>query len=47
MMMMITEKIPGVWLIQIRDAGHGLMYQYPGQFSKIVETFLENNTKIL
>jgi pimeloyl-ACP methyl ester carboxylesterase len=32
--LMITEKIPGAWLVQIRDAGHGLMYQYPEQFSK-------------
>jgi pimeloyl-ACP methyl ester carboxylesterase len=39
--LMIVEKIPAAWLVQIRDAGHGLMYQYPEQFSKIVRTFLE------
>ena len=39
--LMIVEKIPGAWLVQIRDAGHGLMYQYPDQFSKIVSTFLQ------
>lgn len=38
----ITEQIPGAWLVQIRGAGHGLMYQYPEQFSNIVKTFLEN-----
>ncbi len=37
---MIAEKIPGAWLVQIRDAGHGLMYQYPATFIEIVETFL-------
>lgn len=36
----IVEKIPGAWLIQIRDAGHGLMDQYPQIFNKIIITFL-------
>jgi len=39
--MMITEKIPGAWLVQIKGAGHGLIYQYPDKFSRIVLTFLE------
>jgi pimeloyl-ACP methyl ester carboxylesterase len=38
----MAELIPGSWLVQIKGGGHGLMYQYPEQFSKIVETFLEN-----
>jgi hypothetical protein len=29
----IAEKIPGAWLVQIGDSGHGLMYQYPDKFS--------------
>lgn len=37
----MTELIPGSWLVQIKGGGHGLMYQYPEQFSNIVETFLE------
>jgi pimeloyl-ACP methyl ester carboxylesterase len=40
--LMITECIPGAWLVQIDGGGHGLMYQYPEQFSSVVETFLEN-----
>jgi pimeloyl-ACP methyl ester carboxylesterase len=36
----IAKKIPGAWLVQIRDAGHGLMYQIPDKFSKVVSTFL-------
>lgn len=39
--LMIVDKIPVAWLVQIRDAGHGLMNQYPDQFNKIVSTFLE------
>jgi pimeloyl-ACP methyl ester carboxylesterase len=27
-------------LIQIRDSGHGLMYQFPDKFTKVVSTFL-------
>jgi pimeloyl-ACP methyl ester carboxylesterase len=38
----ITEQISGAWLVQMKGGGHGLMYQYSEQFSKIVETFLEN-----
>jgi pimeloyl-ACP methyl ester carboxylesterase len=40
--LMIAERIPGAWLVQMKDAGHGLMYQYPEQFSEIVKIFLEN-----
>ena len=42
--LLITEQIPGAWLVQIKGGGHGLMYQYPEQFSNIVETFLENTS---
>jgi hypothetical protein len=35
------DRIPSTWLIQIRTAGHGLMYQYLDQFSRVVSTFLE------
>jgi pimeloyl-ACP methyl ester carboxylesterase len=40
--LMIAEKIPAAWLVQIRDSGHGLMYQFPGKFTKVVSTFLES-----
>jgi pimeloyl-ACP methyl ester carboxylesterase len=39
--LMIVNKIPSSWLVQIRDAGHGLMNQYPDEFNRIVSTFLE------
>jgi pimeloyl-ACP methyl ester carboxylesterase len=42
----IMEQIPGSWLVQMKEGGHGLMYQYPEQFSKIVETFLENTNTL-
>ena len=38
---MIAQKIPGAWLVQIRDGGHGLMYQYPEKSNRIIMTFLE------
>ena len=34
------EKIPGAWLVQIKDAGHAVMDQYPAEISKILNTFL-------
>ena len=39
--LILAEGIPGAWLVQIAGAGHGLMYQYPQKFSKIVKTFLD------
>jgi pimeloyl-ACP methyl ester carboxylesterase len=42
----ITEQIPGAWLVQMKGGGHGVMYQYPEQFSNIVQAFLQNtNTR--
>ena len=32
--LIIVQKIPGSWLVQIKGGGHGLMYQYPEQFSR-------------
>ena len=36
----IVEKIPGAWLVQIENAGHAVMDQYPDEISKILQTFL-------
>ncbi len=41
--LMLARKIPGSWIVQIRDAGHELMYQYPSEFNKALITFLENS----
>jgi pimeloyl-ACP methyl ester carboxylesterase len=30
-------------LVQIRDAGHRLMYQYATEFNRVLITFLENS----
>ena len=39
---MMVNLIPGAWLVQLKGRGHGVMYQYPKKFSRIVLTFLEN-----
>jgi pimeloyl-ACP methyl ester carboxylesterase len=36
----IVEKIPGAWLVQIKDASHGVVNQYPVEIAKILNTFL-------
>jgi pimeloyl-ACP methyl ester carboxylesterase len=36
----IAEKIPGAWLVQIKDAGHAVPDQYPDEIGKILNTFL-------
>ncbi|MGC2428770.1 MAG: alpha/beta hydrolase, partial [Nitrososphaeraceae archaeon] len=38
--LILAEKIPGAWLVQIKNAGHAIMTQYPAKIGKIVNTFL-------
>jgi pimeloyl-ACP methyl ester carboxylesterase len=38
--LVITSKVPGAWLIQIKDAGHAVPDQYPDEVGKIIDTFL-------
>jgi pimeloyl-ACP methyl ester carboxylesterase len=38
--LILAGKIPGAWLVQIKDAGHAVMAQYPAEISKIINTFL-------
>jgi pimeloyl-ACP methyl ester carboxylesterase len=42
--LIIAQKIPGSWLVKIKGAGHGLMYQYPDKLSKVLQTFLTTTT---
>ncbi len=39
----IGGRVPGAWVIQVPGGGHGMMYQYPEQFGRIVTFFLETN----
>jgi pimeloyl-ACP methyl ester carboxylesterase len=38
--LIIAEKIPGTWLVQIKDAGHAVTSHYPERIHKILQTFL-------
>jgi pimeloyl-ACP methyl ester carboxylesterase len=38
--LIVAQKIPGSWLVQIKGAGHGLMQQYPEKFVRVLQTFL-------
>ena len=35
------ERINGSWVVQMKGGGHGVMYQYPAEMSKIIRTFIE------
>src|SRR5215207_4312344 len=41
----IAEKIPGAWLVQIKNAGHAVMDQYPEEMGKIMSTFLSTTAQ--
>jgi pimeloyl-ACP methyl ester carboxylesterase len=41
--LMLAQKIPAAWLVQIRNVRHGLMWQYPDKFNNVVMTSLENS----
>ena len=40
----IAEKIPGAWLVQIKNAGHAIVNQYPAEVGKIMNTFLSTTS---
>jgi pimeloyl-ACP methyl ester carboxylesterase len=42
--LILASKIPGAWLVQIKNAGHAVMNQYPAEIGKIVNTFLSTTT---
>ena len=41
----IAEKIPGAWLVQIKNAGHAAPDQYPEEVGKIMNTFLSTTAQ--
>ena len=43
--LILAGKIPGAWLVQIRDAGHAVMNQYPAEISEILNTFLSTTSQ--
>src|SRR6478735_431772 len=40
----IAEKIPGAWLVQIKNAGHAVPDQYPDEIANIINTFLSTTS---
>jgi pimeloyl-ACP methyl ester carboxylesterase len=38
--LVIASKVPGAWLVQVKDAGHAVPDQYPEEVGNIVNTFL-------
>jgi pimeloyl-ACP methyl ester carboxylesterase len=44
-LLVIAGKIPGVWLVQIKGAGHAVSTQYPDKLdNKVLQTFLSTTT---
>ncbi len=41
----IVEKIPGAWLVQVKNAGHAVMDQYPEEMGNILNTFLSTTAQ--
>jgi pimeloyl-ACP methyl ester carboxylesterase len=41
----IVEKIPGAWLVQIKNAGHAVMDKYPEEIGNILNTFLSTTVQ--
>ena len=38
--LVMANKVPRAWLVQIIDAGHAVVHQYPDEVSNRIETFL-------
>jgi pimeloyl-ACP methyl ester carboxylesterase len=43
--LIIAGKIPGAWLVQIKNAGHAIMDQYPAEVAEILNTFLSTSSQ--
>ncbi|MFZ0327812.1 MAG: hypothetical protein WBP64_12135 [Nitrososphaeraceae archaeon] len=41
--LMMVQKVPAAWLVQIKAAGQWLMYQNPERSSRFVKTILESS----
>jgi pimeloyl-ACP methyl ester carboxylesterase len=39
--LLMVPKLPGAWLVQLQEVGHGVMYQEPERLARIVLLFLE------
>jgi pimeloyl-ACP methyl ester carboxylesterase len=37
--LIVAGKIPGAWLVQVKNAGHAIMVQYPAAVAEILNTF--------
>lgn len=42
----LAAAIPGAWLIQFKNGTHGVMGETPGEFARIVLTFLDMNETV-
>jgi pimeloyl-ACP methyl ester carboxylesterase len=42
--LVLAERIPGAWLVQIHGGGHGALWQYPDEFNRVLQTFLPITT---
>jgi len=42
--LIIAEKIPGAWLVQMKNAAHQITSQYPDEVGKILNTFLSTTS---
>ncbi|MGB7953663.1 MAG: hypothetical protein WCF23_06755 [Candidatus Nitrosopolaris sp.] len=42
----IVGKIPGGWLVEIKNAGHALSVQYPTEVNRVLQTFLSSSTNL-
>jgi len=42
---LLAGLIPGSWLVSVKNAGHGMMYQYPGYIADVMNFFLSLETR--
>lgn len=42
--LVIASKVPGAWLLQVKDAGHAVPDQYQDEVGMILQTFLSTTT---
>jgi hypothetical protein len=35
--LLLAERIPGAWLVQIHGGGHGALWRYPDEFGSVTD----------
>jgi pimeloyl-ACP methyl ester carboxylesterase len=45
--LIVAGKIPGAWLVRIKDAGHALFVQHSDEVNRVLQVFLSTQQTLI